>query len=95
LKVNAHHYYFITSAGTIAPHVHSTLLRPGIMSLNYNVCSIMNVIRNSNDNNIGCTLFEVQLASIHSRRDVYEAAVISASMRSNYFASGGVFLQYD
>jgi len=45
----------------------------------------MNAIRNYNDKNIGCALLEFQLASIHSRKDVYEADVISATLGSAYF----------
>jgi len=40
----------------------------------------MNVIRNYNDENIGCALLEFQLASMHSMTDFYEANIISASL---------------
>jgi len=53
----------------------------------------MNVIWNCNDKNIDCALVEFQLISIHSKTFVYEGDVISASMGSATFNSGGVFLR--
>jgi len=45
----------------------------------------MNVLQNCNDKNIGCVVLQFQLISIHSRTDVYEANLISASMGSTCF----------
>jgi len=46
---------------------------------------MVNVIQNYNDENIGCTLLEFHLASIHSRTDVYGVDVILASLVCTYF----------
>jgi len=64
-----------------------TVLCAGIMSLNHNEYKIINVglIRNYNEKNIGCASLEFQLASVHSRRDVYDVDVISTSLNSAYF----------
>jgi len=53
----------------------------------------MEVIRDCNNKNIGCTLLEFQLKSIYSGADVYEADLISASVGCADFSSGGVFLR--
>jgi len=60
------------------PSVNYLVFRPG--SFNCNEYEIMSIIGNCNDKNIGCALLEFQLISIHSRTDVYEGDVISASI---------------
>ena len=51
----------------------------------------MNAIRNYNDKNIGCILLKLQLGSIHSKADVYEADVISASLSALFFLMAASF----